>query len=64
MNNVTSLNTENKMLKDDLSVPKIQAITNRFGSLPCPCNVSKHKRAPERDPFHFPIFFPVRNTDV
>lgn len=40
MNNVISLKTENKMLKDDLSVLKRQVINNSFGSPHCQCNVS------------------------
>lgn len=39
-NNVTSLNTENEMLKDDLSVLKRQVINNSFGSPHLKCNVS------------------------
>lgn len=39
-NNVTSLNTENEMLKDDLTVLKRQVINNSFGSPHLECNVS------------------------
>lgn len=39
MNNVTSLKTENKMLKDDLSVLKRHVMNISFGSSHCQCNV-------------------------
>lgn len=52
-NNVTSLNTENEMLKDDLSVLKGQVINNSFGSPHLKCNVSSITKELQNDKREF-----------